>query len=141
MTCHGLSDLTAPAGASVSRFGVEMYATASGRKQRAEVLEHRHRVLHVLDRLQEHDHVEGRAGGIRVPEGLNHPPLERQVLAHVPAPRVLEGLGVPIDADDGCRRSRQDLRAVALAAGHVEDAQARDARPIHSYTTRWRRYQ
>ena len=69
---------------------------------RAEVLEHRVRVLHVLDRLQEHDRVEG----ARLAEGLDHPALEAQVLAHVAQAGVLVRLGVGVDADDTAAAAR-----------------------------------
>src|SRR5262249_23835294 len=53
---------------------------------------------------------------------------EAQVLGEVAKPRVLVRLGVGVDADDARRRPGQDLRAVALAAGHVDYASADDAR-------------
>ena len=79
--------------------------------------EHRHRVLDVLDRLQEHD----RVVASRRAEGLHQSALEAQVLALVAQPRVLVGLGVGVDADHVGRGARQNLGAVALPAGHIED--------------------
>ena len=61
-------------------------------------------VLHVLDRLEEHDRV------ARLGEGLDEIALEAQVVADVAQPRVLVGLGVRVDADDRAARaaSRSD---------------------------------
>jgi hypothetical protein len=76
------------------------------------VSHHGVRVLHVLDRLQEHDavHVAG-------PE-LEHVALEPHV--RVLRAGVLERLGVGLDAHDGGRRAGEHRRAVALAGREVD---------------------
>ena len=72
--------------------------------QRAEVLEHRARVLEVLDRLQEHDRV-GRAR-----QNVSTRSRSKRRLARAVAQaRVLVRLGVGVDADDArgaCARAR-----------------------------------
>ena len=96
---------------------------AAGAGQLAQAPEHRPRVLDVLDRLQEHERV------ARLVEGLDHRAHEAQVVAHVAQPGVLVRLGVGVDADDFRRpRARHHVGAVALAAGHVDDAQPADLR-------------
>ncbi len=84
--------------------------------------EHRLRVVDVLDRLQEHDGVELRLG----PERLDQPPLERQPGTGIAEPRVLVGVGVGVEPDDGGGPPCEDIGAVPLAAGHVEHAPAGD---------------
>ncbi len=133
-TCHGLSERSAPFGASVSTLGVERYtapdptprcpgrAALTTRDEPAEVLERRAGVLQVLDRLQEHHGV----GGLG--EGFDQVALEAQVRAPVAQPGVLVRLGVGVDADDARRAPREHVGAVALAAGHVDHVQAADAR-------------
>src|SRR5947209_3718836 len=91
-------------------------------EQAPKVLEHARWVLDMLDRLQEHDRVEGR----RLTEPLDHSALEGEVLAPVAQSRVLERFGVRVDADHAGGRTGQHFRAVALAAGRVEHPQARD---------------
>ncbi len=76
----------------------------------------------MLDRLQEHH----RVGGLG--EALDEVAREAQVLAAVAQARVLVGLGVGVDADHGCGRAGEHVRAVALAAGHVDHAQAAHTR-------------
>jgi hypothetical protein len=80
------------------------------------VLEHVVGVGDVLDRLQEDDGVAG------LGEQLDEVALEAQVGAHVAQPRVVVGVGVGVDADDGRRVAREQVGAVALAAGHVDHA-------------------
>ena len=70
----------------------------------------------VLDRLQE-DH---RVAWLAV--GLDEPTLEAQAVGRVAQPRVLVRLGVGVDPDDFGRAAREDGRAVALAAGEIDDA-------------------
>ena len=79
-------------------------------------------IAQVLDRLQEHD------GVGRLAEGLDELAREAQVGAAVAQPRVLVRLGVGVDADDARRGAGEHVRAVALAAGHVDHAQTADAR-------------
>ncbi len=79
--------------------------------------EHRGRVLQVLDRLQEHDRI-GRLG-----ESLDKIASEAQVLARVAQARVLVRLGVGVHAHDRRGATGEHIRAVALAAGHVDRAQ------------------
>ncbi len=117
-TCHGLSERAAPLGASVSTLGVETNTVPAAPHERAEVLERRAGVLQVLDRLQEHD----RVGGLG--EGLDEVALEAQVRPGVAQPGVLVGLGVGVDADHLRGRAGEHVRAVALAAGHVDHARA-----------------
>ncbi len=95
---------------------------ARARDQRAEVLEHGRGVLEVLDRLQEHDRI-GRLG-----ERLDEVTREAQVGAAVAQPRVLVSLGVGVHADDLCGGVSEHVRAIALAAGHVDHAQSLHAR-------------
>ena len=90
--------------------------------QPADVVEHRVRVLHVLDRLQEHDAVD-----VAGPQ-LDHVALEAHALARVLQARVLERVRVGVDADHGSGRARQHGRAVALAAREVDHAAAVRAR-------------
>jgi hypothetical protein len=84
------------------------------------VAQHGHRIVDVLDRLQEHDGVV--APGLAVV--LHHPPLEMQVLGGVAQAGVLEGIGVGVDAQHALCAPGQHGGAVALAAGHVEHALA-----------------
>ena len=88
------------------------------------MVEQRARVLDVLDRLEEDDGVERL---LRSP-GLDEVAREAQVLAPVAQARVLVGLGVGVDADHRGGAAREHLRAVALAAGHVDDPPADRAR-------------
>jgi hypothetical protein len=83
-----------------------------------EVLEQLARFLHVLDRLQEHDCVAG------LGERLDHVAREAQSRPRVARLRVLVRLGVGVDADDRRCAVGQQVRAIALATGHVDDAQA-----------------
>jgi hypothetical protein len=83
------------------------------------VLEHAVGVGHVLDRLQEHDAVD-----VAGPQ-LDHVALERDL--RVLGPRVLERLGIGVDADDRGRRASELGAAVALAAREVDDPAAADA--------------
>ena len=98
--CQGLSDFSAPSGASVSRFGVEMKASGAAAAIAASSSS---TVLDVLDRLQEDDGVETGAAG----DVLDQVALEAQVRAHVAAVGVLVRLGVGVDADDRRRRCRR----------------------------------
>ena len=59
---------------------------------------------------------------------LHHPALEAEVLAAVAQPGVLEGLGIGVDAEHRRGGAREHLRAVTLAARHVDDARPEDAR-------------
>ena len=86
------------------------------------MFEHRVGILQVLDRLQEHDGI-GRLG-----EALDQVALEAQVWAAVAQPRVLVRLGIRIDADHARGARGEHVRAVALAAGHVDHALPGDAR-------------
>ncbi len=86
------------------------------------MIERRAGVGQVLDRLQEDDRV-GRLG-----ERLDQLAREAQVRAAVAEPRVLVRLGVRVDADDARRHAREHVRAVALAAGHVDHALAGELR-------------
>jgi hypothetical protein len=74
----------------------------------------------VLDRLQEDD------GVGRIVVALDHVADEREVRAHVAQPRVLVGLRVGVHPDDVPGGAGQDVRAVALPAGHVDDPQPAD---------------
>ena len=74
----------------------------------------------MLDRLQEDDRVAG------LGEALDQVALEAQVGPHVAQPGVLVGLGVGVDPDHARGRGRQDVGAVALAAGHVDHPLAAD---------------
>jgi hypothetical protein len=79
-------------------------------------------LVDMLDRLQEDD-------GIDLPvEVLNQPPLEGQVLPPVAGARVLVGLRVGVDADHLGGPPGQQVGAVALAAGEVDDPQPLAAR-------------
>ncbi len=53
---------------------------------------------------------------------------KRRFARAVAQARVLVRLGVRVDADDARRRAREHVRAVALAAGHVDHAQAGELR-------------
>ncbi len=86
------------------------------------MLEHRVGVLQVLDRLQEHHRV-GLLG-----EALHEVALEAQVSASIAQPRVLVRLGIGVDADHARGARGEHVRAVALAAGHVDHALPGDAR-------------
>ena len=119
-TCQGLSDFSAPGGASVSRFGVETKATPPGPSIDLKCSRIAPGVLDVLDRLQEDDGVAG------LGERLDQVALEAQVRARVAEPRVLVRFGVGVDADDARGAAGEDVGAVALAAGHVDDALAAD---------------
>ena len=99
------------------------------------MLQHGPGILEVLDRLQEHDRV-GRRG-----ERLDEIALEPQVGAAVAQTRVLVRLGVGVDTDDIGGDTREHVRAITLAAGHVDHAQPATRVAIHSYTARWRRNQ
>jgi hypothetical protein len=90
------------------------------REHRLEVLEHRVGGADVLDGLQEHD----RVAGLGV--DLHHAALEAQVRCAVAQPGVLERVGVGLDPDDRRRARGEHGRAVALAARHVDHAEARD---------------
>ena len=96
----GLSERDAPLGASVSTLGVETNTVPPLPDERAEVLEHRARVLEMLDRLQEHDRVS------RLGERFDQLAREAQVRAAVAQPRMLVCLGVGIDADHFCGAAR-----------------------------------
>ena len=115
--CHGLSDFSAPSGARVSRFGVEMKASGA-----ASVMlgEQGRNVLDVLDRLQEDHGVDGTA------DVLDEVAVEAQVRAHVTEPRVLVGLGIRVDPDDVGGARGEDVGAVPLPAREVDDALALD---------------
>ena len=76
----------------------------------------------MLDRLQEHD----RVGRRRV--RLDEIALEPQVGAAVAQARVLVRLRVGVHADDLRRGGGEHIRAIALAAGHVDHAQPGHAR-------------
>jgi hypothetical protein len=104
-TCQGLSDLSAPGGASVSRFGVETKAAPPGRRS-------------VLDRLQ-HDH-----GVARLLVALDQIAHEAHAGTLVLEPGVLEGLRVGVHPGHGAGAAGQHLAAVALAARHVHDVEA-----------------
>ena len=80
--------------------------------------QHRLRILHVLDRLEEDDGV----AGLRV--ALHQVAHEAHARARVLEARVLVGLGVGVDADDLARAAGQHVHAVALAAGHVDHVAA-----------------
>ena len=95
---------------------------AAGPDQVADPLEHRVRVLDVLDRLQEHDAVD-----VARP-GLDHVALEAQARARVLQPRVLERVRVGVDADDRRGAAGEHVAAVALPAREVDHAAAVRAR-------------
>ena len=86
------------------------------------MLEDRAGVLHVLDRLQEDD----RVAGLR--EALDQVSLVAQVGAHVAQPSVLVRLRVGVHPDDARGRRGEQVGAVALAAGHVDDPLAGGSR-------------
>src|SRR5581483_7872350 len=94
----------------------------SGAEQRAEMLQHTDRILHVLDRLQEDDVVE-LAGGA---ERLHQPALKRQTWTAVAQARVLECLRIAVDTDYRPRAPGKTLGPVALPAGHVEHVASAD---------------
>jgi hypothetical protein len=72
----------------------------------------------VLDRLEEHDAVDVAA------PGLDHVALEPDGLPRVLQPRVLERLGVRVDADDRRRGPAEHRAAVPLSAREVDDPPA-----------------
>ena len=114
-----MSDLSAPGGASVSRFGVEMYATGA---TSATWASRRSGSVDVLDRLQE-DH-----GVNRIVEVLHQAAPEAQVGPPVAGASVLERLGVGVDTDHLGGALGQQVRPVSLTAGEVRDAQPGAAR-------------
>ena len=74
--------------------------------------------MDVLDRLEEDDGVDG------LIEVLDEAALEAQVGAAIAGAGVLEGLGVRVDPGHlGCPAGEQ-VRAVALAGGEIDDAHA-----------------
>ena len=86
--------------------------------ERTEMVEHRTRVLQVLDRLQEHDRV-GRLG-----EPVDEIARVAEVRAGVAQAGMLVCLGISVDADDVRCGASEHVRAIALAAGHVDHALA-----------------
>ena len=77
--------------------------------------------MDVLDRLEEDHRID------RLVEVLDEPTPEAQVRAPVAGAGVLVSLGIRVDADHLGGPPRQQVRAVALAAGEVGDPQARAA--------------
>ena len=121
-TCQGLSERGGPPGASVSTLGVETKPTPARRPRASGSARAPRRVLEVLDRLQEHDGV----GGLG--ERLDEIALEAQVggggsaAARARAPRGWHRRRRPRGG------AREHVRAIALAAGHVDHAQSGHAR-------------
>jgi hypothetical protein len=90
----------------------------AGPEDALEVREDRAGVVDVLDRLQEDDRVD------RLGPGLHQVAREPQAGPRVLRAGVLVRLGVRVDARDARGALREHRRAVALAAGHVDDVEA-----------------
>src|SRR6478752_4206743 len=115
----GVVGLLSPRRSQGEQVGGRDEDEAARPEQGLEVLEDRPGVLDVLDRLQE-DHG---VAGLR--EGLDQVALVAQVGPHIAQAGMLVGLGVRVDADDRRRAALgHQVRAIALAAGHVDDPPA-----------------
>ena len=87
----------------------------------AEVAEHRLRLLHVLDRLEEHDRV------ARLRVALHQVAHEADAGPRVLEASVLVGLRVGVHAGHVAGAPGEHVHPVALSAGHVDDVAARAA--------------
>ena len=112
-----MSDFSAPSG----RKGQAVRGRDVGdRRGRGDLRQQLAGLVDVLDRLQEDDGV-GRAA-----ELLDQAALEAQIRPDVAGLGVLVRLGVGVDAGDAARAARQQVRAVALAAGEIDDLEPAD---------------
>ena len=111
--CHGLSDFSAPSGARVSRFGVEMKASGRRRGDRRRAAPGRPRCARssagrrrrrAARRRSRRGRARSAGSGARSGRG------------------VLVGVGVGVDPDHLGGRAGEHVGAVALAAGEVGDA-------------------
>ena len=123
-TCHGLPERSAPFGASVSTFGRRDVGDAvAGRSARGCARAPRRGPARARSSA-------GTRRSRRRRPQLDHGRARSAAFgAGVLQARVLERLGVGVDADDRGGASRASTRgAVALAAGQVDDAPAADPR-------------
>ena len=118
--CQGLSDFSAPSGASVNRLGVEMNASGAA----APIAASSAVTSSMCSIVCRKTTASQRSGDV-----LDQVALEAQVGPPVARRGVLVGLGIGVDPDDVGSGRGQHVRAVSLTASQIGHPQAFDLPP------------